>query len=76
MLPFNSRLKLFLGKLQTRWDGSFVVKQVFPHGAIELISRDGTSFKVNGHRVKHCKEGMPIEEKEGEIVKFTRAEST
>ncbi|KAL7600269.1 hypothetical protein Lser_V15G26043 [Lactuca serriola] len=49
VLLFNSRLKLFPGKLQTRWDGSFVFKQVFPHGAIELISRDGTPFKDNGH---------------------------
>ncbi|KAL7586642.1 hypothetical protein Lser_V15G41391 [Lactuca serriola] len=73
---FNSRLKLFLGNLQTRWDRPFVVKQVFPHRAIELISRDGIPFKVNGHRVKHYEEGMPIEEKEGEILTFTLAETT
>ncbi|XP_023756206.1 uncharacterized protein LOC111904710 [Lactuca sativa] len=76
VLLFNSRLKLFPGKLQTRWDGPFVVKQFFPHGAIELISRDETPFKVNGHRVKHYEEGMPSEEREGGIIKFTRAETT
>ncbi|KAL7602889.1 hypothetical protein Lser_V15G18985 [Lactuca serriola] len=62
VLLFNSRFKLFLGKLNTRWDGSFIVKQVFPHEAIELISRDKTPFKVNGHRVKRYEEGIPREE--------------
>ncbi|KAL7608141.1 hypothetical protein Lser_V15G12419 [Lactuca serriola] len=75
VLLFNSWLKLFPEKSQTRWGGPFVVKQVFPHGAIELISRDRIPFKVNGHRVKHYEDGMPSEEREGEIVKFTRAET-
>ncbi|XP_023733985.1 uncharacterized protein LOC111881828 [Lactuca sativa] len=50
VLLFNSRLKLFPGKLKSIWDGPFLVKKVFPHGAIELLSRDDTPFKVNGHR--------------------------
>ncbi|XP_023740314.1 uncharacterized protein LOC111888360 [Lactuca sativa] len=62
MLLFNSRLKLFPGKLKTRWDGPFVVKQAFPHGAIELLSKDGTPFKVNGQRVKTYEEGIPKDE--------------
>ena len=62
VLLFNSRLKLFSGKLKSRWDGPFLVKTVFPHGAIELISRDGTPFKVNGHRVKKYEEGVPRNE--------------
>ncbi|XP_059638711.1 uncharacterized protein LOC132280983, partial [Cornus florida] len=33
---FNSRLKLFPGKLRSRWDGPYIVTTVFPHGAIEL----------------------------------------
>ncbi|XP_023768854.1 uncharacterized protein LOC111917396 [Lactuca sativa] len=37
VLLFNSRLKLFSGKLKSRWDGPFLVKKVFPHGAIDLI---------------------------------------
>ncbi|XP_075515708.1 uncharacterized protein LOC142550519 [Primulina tabacum] len=36
VLLFNSRLKLFPGKLKSRWSGSFVVEIVYPHGAIEL----------------------------------------
>ena len=31
---FNSRLRLFPGKLRSCWDGPFIVTQVFPHGAI------------------------------------------
>ncbi|KAL7590148.1 hypothetical protein Lser_V15G38999 [Lactuca serriola] len=58
VLLFNSRSKLFLGKLKSRWDGPFLLKKVFPHGAIELLSKDGTPFKVNGRRVKRYEEGV------------------
>ncbi|XP_049394646.1 uncharacterized protein LOC125858920 [Solanum stenotomum] len=30
----------------------FRVTQVFPHGAVELENKEGTSFKVNGQRIK------------------------
>ncbi|GKD42300.1 reverse transcriptase domain-containing protein [Tanacetum coccineum] len=53
VLPFNSRLKIFSGKLKTRWSGPFTITQVFPYGTIELSQPDGPNFKVNGHRVKH-----------------------
>ncbi|GJV64865.1 reverse transcriptase domain-containing protein, partial [Tanacetum coccineum] len=53
VLLFNSRLKLFSGKLKSRWTGPFTVAQVFPYGTIELSQDDGPNFKVNGHRVKH-----------------------
>jgi len=36
VLLFNSRLKLFPGKLKSRWSGPFMVKQVKPYGAIEI----------------------------------------
>ncbi|GKC29704.1 reverse transcriptase domain-containing protein, partial [Tanacetum coccineum] len=53
VLLFNSRLKIFSGKLKTRWTGPFTVAQVFPYGAVELSQTDGPNFKVNGHRLKH-----------------------
>nr|GEV24456.1 reverse transcriptase domain-containing protein [Tanacetum cinerariifolium] len=53
VLLFNSRLKIFLGKLKTRWSGPFTITKVFPYGTIELSQLDGLNFKVNGHRVKH-----------------------
>ncbi|GJY46074.1 reverse transcriptase domain-containing protein, partial [Tanacetum coccineum] len=36
VLLFNSRLKIFSGKLKTRWSGPFTVTQVFPYGTVEL----------------------------------------
>ncbi|GJS29391.1 reverse transcriptase domain-containing protein [Tanacetum coccineum] len=53
VLLFNSRLKIFSGKLKTRWSGPFTITQVFPYGTVELSQANGPNFKVNGHRVKH-----------------------
>nr|GEV05038.1 reverse transcriptase domain-containing protein [Tanacetum cinerariifolium] len=53
VLLFNSRLKIFFGKLKTRWSGPFTITQVFPYGTVELSQPNGPNFKVNGHRVKH-----------------------
>ncbi|XP_076889997.1 uncharacterized protein LOC143540931 [Bidens hawaiensis] len=47
VLLFNSRLKLFAGKLRLKWTGPYLVKEVF------LYPDNGTSWKVNGHRLKH-----------------------
>ncbi|GJS15785.1 reverse transcriptase domain-containing protein [Tanacetum coccineum] len=53
VLLFNSRLKIFSGKLKSRWSGPFTIVQVFPYGTVELSQNSGPSFKVNGHRIKH-----------------------
>nr|GEW32265.1 reverse transcriptase domain-containing protein [Tanacetum cinerariifolium] len=53
VLLFNYRLKIFSGKLKTRWSRPFTITQVFPNGTIELSQPEGPNFKVNGHRVKH-----------------------
>ncbi|GKB84386.1 reverse transcriptase domain-containing protein [Tanacetum coccineum] len=53
VLLFNSRLKIFSGKLKTRWTGPFTVTQVSPYGTVELSQTDGPNFRVNGHRLKH-----------------------
>ncbi|GJV61492.1 reverse transcriptase domain-containing protein [Tanacetum coccineum] len=45
VLLFNSRLKIFSGKLKTRWTGPFTVAQVFPYGTVELSSTNGPNFK-------------------------------
>ncbi|XP_062103918.1 uncharacterized protein LOC133815047 [Humulus lupulus] len=49
---FNSRLKLFLGKLKSRWSGPFTVVKVFPYGVVELKGKDREMFKVNEQRLK------------------------
>ena len=66
VLLFNSRLRLFPGKLRSKWIGPFVVTNVFPHGAVQVQSlRNGVEFKVNGHRLKPYYEnavGQVVEE--------------
>nr|GFB47816.1 reverse transcriptase domain-containing protein [Tanacetum cinerariifolium] len=53
VLLFNYRLKIFSGKLKSRWSGPFTISQVFPYGTVELTQPDGPNFKVNGHCLKH-----------------------
>nr|GEZ65334.1 reverse transcriptase domain-containing protein [Tanacetum cinerariifolium] len=53
VLLFNSRLKIFSGKLKTYWSGPFTITRVFPYGTIELSQPNGPNFKVNGHLVKY-----------------------
>ncbi|KAF8044594.1 hypothetical protein N665_7598s0001, partial [Sinapis alba] len=52
VLLYNSRLKLFPGKLKSRWSGPFKIKEVRPYGAIVLWNKDGGDFTVNGQRLK------------------------
>ncbi|GJV95899.1 reverse transcriptase domain-containing protein [Tanacetum coccineum] len=53
VLLFNSRLKMFSGKLKSRWSGQFTIAHVFPYGTVELSQNSGPNLKVNGHRIKH-----------------------
>ena len=71
VLLFNSRLKLFPGKLKSRWSGPFTVSKVFPYGAGELIEEDSArKFTVNGQQLKHywggpvdrCKTSITLQE--------------
>ncbi|XP_015167995.1 uncharacterized protein [Solanum tuberosum] len=52
VLLFNSRLRLFPGKLRSKWSGPFKVTHVFQSGAIELENDKGERFKANGQRIK------------------------
>ncbi|XP_062104284.1 uncharacterized protein LOC133815462 [Humulus lupulus] len=52
VLLFNSRLKLFPGKLKSRWFGPFTILQVFPYGSVEVTSEKTGKFKVNGQQLK------------------------
>ncbi|OIT26473.1 hypothetical protein A4A49_55809, partial [Nicotiana attenuata] len=48
---YNSRLRLFPGKLKSRWSGPF--REVFPSGAIEIAAeKDSHTFRVSGQRLK------------------------
>jgi len=55
VLLYNSRLYIFSGKLKSRWTGPYIVHKMYPHGAVEVRNAtDGTTFKVNSHRLKSC----------------------
>nr|GEX08036.1 reverse transcriptase domain-containing protein [Tanacetum cinerariifolium] len=53
VLLFNSRLKIFSGKLKSRWSGPFTISQDYPYGTVELSQPGEPNFKVNGHRIKN-----------------------
>ena len=54
VLLFNSRLKLFPGKLRSKWFGPFRVKEVKPYGVVELEDLpSGRTWLANGQRLKH-----------------------
>nr|GEY25143.1 reverse transcriptase domain-containing protein [Tanacetum cinerariifolium] len=59
VLLFNSRLKIFSGKLKSRWSGPFTISKIYPFGTAKLIHPDGFNFKVNYHRLKHYHGGDP-----------------
>ena len=35
-------------KLKSKWTGPYMIIQLFHHGAVELETKDGVLFKVNG----------------------------
>nr|GEV69178.1 DNA-directed DNA polymerase [Tanacetum cinerariifolium] len=59
VLLFNSKLKIFSGKLKSRWSSPFTISEIYPYGTAKLIHPDGCNFKVNCHRLKHYHGGDP-----------------
>ena len=54
---------LGLGKLKPRWDGPFIVREVFNHGTVVVKDpRDGRILKINGQRLKPLLGGVIPEE--------------
>ncbi|XP_070017677.1 uncharacterized protein [Nicotiana sylvestris] len=49
VLLFNSRLRLLLGKLKSKWSGPFELLHITPFGALDLKNKNGKVFRVNGH---------------------------
>ena len=49
----NSRFKLFgKGKLQSKWDGPYIIHSVSPTGAVTIMDVKGDQYVVNGQRLK------------------------
>nr|GEZ30833.1 reverse transcriptase domain-containing protein [Tanacetum cinerariifolium] len=53
VLLFNSKLKIFSGKLKSRWSCLFIISEIYPYETAKLTHSDGSNFKVNCHRLKH-----------------------
>ena len=53
VLLFNSRLRLFPGKLKSKRSGPYTVVSSTTFGAVTLRTSNHEEFKVNGHRLKH-----------------------
>ncbi|RDY05999.1 Pol polyprotein, partial [Mucuna pruriens] len=67
--------QLIVGKLRSRWNGPFVVINVFPCSVVEV--RDAASnrtFKVNGHQLKPYHEGPNLSSTMGEVEIITLVE--
>ncbi|XP_016192451.1 uncharacterized protein LOC107633324 [Arachis ipaensis] len=65
VLLYNSRLKIFPGKLKSKWTGPYLVTKVFPYGSLELLDEATQShFTANGHRAKPYLGGQWDKEKE------------
>ncbi|GJX62671.1 DNA-directed DNA polymerase [Tanacetum coccineum] len=69
LIRYNSRLKMYPGKLKLKWSGPNIVKRVYPYGAVEIINRSGFSFKVNRQRLKKYYEGN-IDKEDDEVIEF------
>ena len=54
-------LDFFAGKLLSKWEGPYVIEEVYRSGAIKINNAEGTNPKVvNGQRIKHYISGTPI----------------
>jgi hypothetical protein len=54
VLLYRSRLRFFAGKLLSRWEGPFVIEEVYRSGAIKIaLLKDNTTHVVNRQRLKY-----------------------
>ena len=61
VLLYNSRLRFFAGKLLSKWEGPYVIEEVYRSFAIKINNFEGTNPRVvNGQRIKHYISGNPI----------------
>ena len=72
VLLFNSRLKLFPGKLKSRWSGPFTVTKVFSHGGAEVSHPEKGTFTVATQRLKSYYGGEFLTDKQ--IIPLTAAD--
>ena len=58
---YNCRLRFFAGKLLSKWEGPYIIEEVYRSGAIKINNSEGTNPRVvNGQRIKHYISGTLI----------------
>jgi hypothetical protein len=63
VLLYNSRFKTFgKGKLQSKWDGPYIVHSVLSNRAVTIMDVKSDQFMVNGQRLKvyYEPDGVPL----------------
>ena len=48
----SARFRWLPGKHKSKRTGPYLITQVFPHGAVELKTKEGVRFKMNIERIK------------------------
>ena len=59
---FNFRLRLFPGKLKSKWSGPYTVVSSTQFRAVTLKTSNHEEFRVNGQRLKHYLGRKQLEE--------------
>ena len=61
VILYYSRFRFFAGKLLSKWEGPYIMEEVYHSGAIKINNSEGTNPRVvNGQRIKHYISGTPI----------------
>ena len=74
VLLYRSHLRFFAGKFLSKWEGPFIIEEVYRSGAIKINSLDGDKPQVvNGQRLKHYISGNPLE-KDADVIQVVSLE--
>src|SRR5664279_3054996 len=61
VLLYKSRFRYFAGKLLSKWEGPYIVEEVYRSRAIKINDLEGNKPRVvNGQRIKHYITGDPL----------------
>ena len=65
----------FAGKLHPKWEGPYIIEEVYHSGAIKINKAEGTNpMVVNGQRIKHYISRTPINVETNIIQTITQEE--
>ena len=74
VLLYRSCLRFFAGKLLSKWEGPFIIEEVYCSVDIKINNLDGDKSQVvNGQRLKHYISGNPLE-KDVDVIQVVSPE--